>query len=209
MTITIGEVRAEEGVPYRVEEAVGSDRYRIRWLRPMEIDAIQVEGLAAGSDPGGTLLVPRTSFENDPIVSKGDRKPRGEKSPLALIPWDVVPEEFRPDVVSSAYNLRRAGGAVETFASRVIRILLTCDTDERLLLDVARAFGHGAAKYGVDNWRTIAWDRSTRLEYESAMLRHLYADATGEETDPDSGLPHRAHAIASAMIYQWHEENAA
>jgi hypothetical protein len=90
----------------------------------------------------------------------------------------------------------------------VIRILLETEGDD-LMFEIARVMGHGAAKYGIGNWQTAEWNERARVEYESAMLRHLYADAIGEATDPDSGLAHKAHAAASAMIVEWHDRRAA
>lgn len=122
-----------------------------------------------------------------------DHKPRGVKPPLALIPWEVVPDAWAPAVVRETLD-----------PARVIAVLLETQGDA-LIDDVARAFGHGAAKYGIDNWREIDWTPQAALEYRSAMLRHLYADAIGEALDPDSGVSHLAHACASAMIHTWHE----
>jgi hypothetical protein len=147
----------------------------------------------------------------DPIVDESavdpDRKPRGVKPPMALIPWDVVPAAWVPEAVDLALGLPERTGP-ESFAARVIRILLEISSDE-LLPEVARVMGHGAAKYGVDNWKTATWNADARREYESAMLRHLYADAIGEALDPDSGLRHKAHAVASAMILEWHDRRVA
>lgn len=126
-----------------------------------------------------------------------DRKPRGVKPALALIPWEVMPEHLCPEVARES-----------TDPERVISILFELEGDA-FLDDVARAFEHGAAKYGVDNWRGIEWTEKAALEYRSAMLRHLFADAIGERLDPDSGVSHRAHACASAMIHAYHTRREA
>ena len=55
---------------------------------------------------------------------------------------------------------------------------------------LARVYGMGAAKYDDHNWRKgYAWS----LSY-AAMMRHLNAFWSGEDLDPESGLPHLAHA---------------
>lgn len=55
---------------------------------------------------------------------------------------------------------------------------------------VARVYGYGAEKYERDNWRKgYAWS----LSYD-ALHRHLAAFWSGEDIDPESGLPHLAHA---------------
>ena len=49
----------------------------------------------------------------------------------------------------------------------------------------------GAKKYAPDNWKTVPeWDR----RYYAAAMRHLVAWSQGEWLDPESGLPHLAHA---------------
>ncbi len=58
------------------------------------------------------------------------------------------------------------------------------------LLAVAEVYGFGAEKYAPDNWRKgYDWDLSF-----DALQRHLAAFWTGEDRDPESGLPHLAHA---------------
>lgn len=61
----------------------------------------------------------------------------------------------------------------------------------KALAHVARVYGYGAGKYGdPKNWRRgYAWSLSF-----SAMMRHLWAFWGGEWNDPESGLPHLAHA---------------
>lgn len=55
----------------------------------------------------------------------------------------------------------------------------------------------GASKYGRANWREggVKW-----TVYYDAARRHLDCAFEGEETDPDSGLPHLAHAMACICI---------
>ena len=63
------------------------------------------------------------------------------------------------------------------------------------LWEVAQVFGHGAQKYGRDNWlKGCDWSR-----YAAAALRHITQWATGEDKD-ESGYSHLAHAIASLLI---------
>lgn len=56
---------------------------------------------------------------------------------------------------------------------------------------------HGARKYGPLNWRESDARPPT---YYDACLRHLLAWRDGELIDPESGLPHLAHAMASLAI---------
>lgn len=62
---------------------------------------------------------------------------------------------------------------------------------------VAAALGHGARKYGPDNWRKV---EDWRARYEAAGKRHLSAWKRGEKLDPESGLPHLAHLICSFLF---------
>lgn len=55
----------------------------------------------------------------------------------------------------------------------------------------------GMLKYGRTNWR----DAGVRASiYYDAARRHLDAWFEGEDEDPDSGLPHLAHALACLAI---------
>lgn len=55
----------------------------------------------------------------------------------------------------------------------------------------------GALKYGRSNWRAVGVRASI---YNDAVRRHMAAWFEGEDIDPDSGLPHLAHALASIAI---------
>ena len=55
----------------------------------------------------------------------------------------------------------------------------------------------GALKYGRSNWRAVGIRASI---YYDAIDRHMSAWFEGEDIDPDSGLPHLSHAIASMAI---------
>lgn len=55
----------------------------------------------------------------------------------------------------------------------------------------------GALKYGRSNFRQIGVRASI---YADACKRHVNAWFEGEDVDPDSGLPHLAHALACLAI---------
>lgn len=65
------------------------------------------------------------------------------------------------------------------------------------LVPVAQVMVNGAKKYGRANWRQYSVQRTIYLE---AALRHIAADLEGETIDPESGLPHAAHAVAGLLI---------
>ncbi len=65
---------------------------------------------------------------------------------------------------------------------------------------VADVLGHGALKYSADNWKKVLPDHCGADRYLDATFRHLVAYARGEEADPDSGLPHLAHAVTNLLF---------
>lgn len=68
----------------------------------------------------------------------------------------------------------------------------------KAVLAIARAMGFGAKKYGRDNYRQAP--RLERNRLLASAFRHLLADLDGEALDPESGLPHVNHAMASLAM---------
>lgn len=69
--------------------------------------------------------------------------------------------------------------------------------------DVVRVLTYGAAKYAPDNWQSVA---DARTRYFSAAHRHLAAWFGGERNDPETQLPHLAHAICCLLFLGWHDK---
>jgi hypothetical protein len=69
------------------------------------------------------------------------------------------------------------------------------------LIEIGKVLGHGALKYGEQNWRGgMLWGRMF-----AAAQRHMQAWLAGEDIDPESWLLHLAHAgccIAFLIAYQ-------
>ena len=64
------------------------------------------------------------------------------------------------------------------------------------IIEIAKVLTHGGAKYGDRNWEQgMDWSRP----YD-AMQRHMLAFWSGQDNDPETGLPHLAHACCSAMF---------
>ncbi len=64
------------------------------------------------------------------------------------------------------------------------------------LEDEARVWMHGKAKYAAWNWaKGMPW--SVPL---ACALRHVAAFQRGEDIDPESGLPHLAHAMCNLRM---------
>jgi hypothetical protein len=69
------------------------------------------------------------------------------------------------------------------------------------LITVAKVFGYGAQKYADWNWcEGFKWSR-----LHGAALRHLLAWQSGEDVDPESGLPHLAHAGCCVLMLLAHQ----
>lgn len=130
-----------------------------------------------------------------------DLKPRGVKAPMHLIPWEVVPDEcMHPIMLHSMFD--KVDGDPDIVMEGLARACIS----EVGLEAVARVFEHGANKYARDNWKSFTWDQKAEDEYFGAICRHLTAAHTGEVNDPESGLPHVAHAAAGALITLWHQK---
>ncbi|MGE3582878.1 MAG: dATP/dGTP diphosphohydrolase domain-containing protein [Hyphomonadaceae bacterium] len=66
-----------------------------------------------------------------------------------------------------------------------------------VIFEIGLAMMEGARKYGRHNWR--AADVRASVYYDAAF-RHLAAWWEGEDIDPQSGISHLAHAMASLAI---------
>lgn len=75
--------------------------------------------------------------------------------------------------------------------------------DTYALEQTALVLAFGARKYAAHNWR--GGIRFSRLI--GAAMRHLMAINRGEDIDPESGLPHAAHASCCVMFLLWMMEN--
>ena len=67
----------------------------------------------------------------------------------------------------------------------------------------ADVFAFGAKKYGKWNFKK-GMDHSRVLD---AALRHILAIADGEDFDPESRLPHWAHARCGLAMYAYYVTN--
>jgi hypothetical protein len=70
------------------------------------------------------------------------------------------------------------------------------------VITICRVLEHGGQKYAPDNWKGGKFRR-----YASACLRHLFARLKGEINDPESGLPHLAHAACCILFLMWFDDN--
>jgi len=63
----------------------------------------------------------------------------------------------------------------------------------------------GASKYGDENWRHVGRPQE---RYFAAALRHLTAWVDDEDADPETGLPHLAHAVCCVLFLLALDEDA-
>lgn len=70
---------------------------------------------------------------------------------------------------------------------------------------VVRVLMFGARKYSPGNWAHV---ENARDRYFDAAIRHLVAWHAGERVDPESGLPHLAHAGCCVLFLLAPEEEA-
>jgi hypothetical protein len=67
------------------------------------------------------------------------------------------------------------------------------------IMELARVMEYGSHKYGDHNWSKYA-DEWGWLQLIGSALRHIFAWMRGEDFDPESGLPHTAHAMANLAM---------
>ena len=65
---------------------------------------------------------------------------------------------------------------------------------------VVQALEYGAKRYGDDNWKHVP---DSRTRYYDAARRHIDSWWDGEHLDPESGLPHLAHATCCLLFLLW------
>lgn len=70
--------------------------------------------------------------------------------------------------------------------------------------DAVKVLTYGCKKYEADNWKRV---KGARWRYLAAAFRHLVARAKGEILDPESGLPHTAHAVCCLWFIAWFDKH--
>ena len=70
--------------------------------------------------------------------------------------------------------------------------------DFTFLKQIVKIREYGVKKYrDPEGWKKVP---DAKQRYKEALLRHIFAWAEGEEVDPESGLPHLAHAACNIMF---------
>lgn len=74
--------------------------------------------------------------------------------------------------------------------------------DPEVEQELARVLTYGAIEYDDDNWRKVP---EPQKRYYAALRRHIEKWRMGESVDPQSGMPHLAHAYACLHFLLWFE----
>jgi Domain of unknown function (DUF5664) len=125
------------------------------------------------------------------VVQRKVRADKGRKSahvetgerPSTALSWD----EVRREVIDflDVPNVKFAEGVKYDEGKPQVSLI-----PATALIAEAKVMTYGAKKYERHNWRKgMAWSRPL-----DAALRHVLAFANGENNDPETGLPHLAHA---------------
>lgn len=70
------------------------------------------------------------------------------------------------------------------------------------LEEITNVLTYGAKKYADNNWRKV---EPCNDRYYAAAMRHMIAHRKGEQTDPESGFHHLAHA-ACCLVFMLTKE---
>lgn len=66
----------------------------------------------------------------------------------------------------------------------------------KAIQSVIKVLTFGAKKYSRENWRNV---EGLQERYLDALMRHLFSYHGGEVNDPETDLPHLAHAVCCAL----------
>jgi len=105
----------------------------------------------------------------------------------------VADEQGSPESDPDGKDAHELGAKLDAGKNRLGLVLLGF---ARALQEIGRVGTYGASKYTDYGWIEV---EDGERRYTDALLRHLFAEATGEWCDPDSGLSHAAHAAWNAL----------
>jgi hypothetical protein len=70
--------------------------------------------------------------------------------------------------------------------------------------EINKVLEFGAKKYAAHNWKLGDGFKYSRLL--NSLLRHIFAYMRGEDTDPESGLSHLAHAGCNIVFLLYYNK---
>ena len=130
---------------------------------------------------------------NDDLNWKTDGLPEGTDKPESTRAPRPLSDAVLREALTAADPLHTVGSGVEHDTGKPDWSLLPLDATEK----VVEVLTHGAEKYSRDNWKEVP---NAENRYYSAMMRHVVSFRRGEYLDPESGLPHLAHAICCLLF---------
>ena len=137
----------------------------------------------------------RGGFKRDLVKPEGWTAPEAK---LQLILDKDANMQVAFDFAPSSDGNIVAGFAPKFDATKVRVDLLPIEP----MMQIANVFGFGAKKYFANSYRqgeTVVWSRTY-----GSIMRHMMAFWSGEDKDPESGLPHLAHAGTQLFILMEH-----
>lgn len=184
----------------------------IRFLRAMEKMAMAREKPFARPKPN---VVSETGapipFFEAPILINGEAVKVADTGPYKPDPRvaDFV-DDYKPDpqTAASVFDQKQKALGDDTKDTNPKDAAASNRLDMSLFPATAIAYGalamtEGHFKYGGYNWREAGVLASV---YYSALMRHIMKWFNGEESDPKTGVPHLANALACiAILIDAHE----
>lgn len=135
------------------------------------------------------------------MTSRTDQKPYGIKPQLALIPWEAYAAAREAEPAQRFSDVVSGDASLASLARRLIDDLADESGGQaNAIAEIANAYQSGRVKYSLDNWRLTSDSTDSRVEYLSAVQRHLVLRATGEERASDTGVRHLAHAVCGTLM---------
>lgn len=129
----------------------------------------------------------------------GARMSKG-KAPFDLLPLGVAMDALKPCREDPSGGILRHLAAWQAGADVELDLAFHAATSASATLlslaNAARVFDYGRRKYKDWNWaKGMPW--SVPL---GCAIRHCLAIYSGEDTDPESGLPHMAHVQCNLLM---------
>jgi len=154
-------------------------------LKNTEINGIHGRTLIPKGSAGSVVKV-----DNDDGVVKIDV--------LGILSWFDFDEVEKVD--SETQNILKQRSGVKYDSEKLQYQLIPPESLEK----IAEVLTFGAKKYPQpDNWKRID---DIQGRYIGALMRHVEAYRSGEKIDPESKLPHLAHAGCCLMFMLWADD---
>lgn len=201
-----------------IEEAARSDSFKrkvgaaVVLFKPGE-DEYRILALGHNHRPGGGPL--EYHNENNGRMQTYEDVIHAEQAALNNVdrltpPWSVVPDDYKIGVFVTHDPCDGCLAAIRKDGIDHIEVVgdfLKFDTNKlrydlvppSAIAGLAEVLTYGAKKYKPNNWRNV----KDPERYIAAAMRHFEAYRSGEEHDPESGLPHLAQVMTNiAFLYE-------